>query len=194
MGIEQQWTGEDGDGRPVDLRKCPCCERPRLMWTLRDMGKKPWTTHPEEWQAAYKEEGTCCNPKCNGRWGTGCWHCHSPRYSSAEAIAESRTGCAALDEKPMTRTEMWGREVKAQAAQAGFRLDALGNRVRIQIGKDAAVRVISRFRFVELTWAGGEFEAMNLFTASEARELMASLGRAADEAERFERASEEEND
>ena len=22
----------------------------------------------------------CCNPKCQGEWGTGCYHCHHPQY------------------------------------------------------------------------------------------------------------------
>lgn len=24
----------------------------------------------------------CCNPRCRGRWGTGCYHCHSPTFWS----------------------------------------------------------------------------------------------------------------
>lgn len=24
--------------------------------------------------------GPCCNPACNGTWGTGCYHCHHPRF------------------------------------------------------------------------------------------------------------------
>jgi hypothetical protein len=22
----------------------------------------------------------CCNPECQGEWGTGCWHCHYPKF------------------------------------------------------------------------------------------------------------------
>lgn len=53
----------------------------------------------------------------------------------------------------------------------------------------SGVEAIQEFRYVMLTWAGGDFGDVNIFTAAEARELMASIGRAADEAERFEQAA-----
>jgi hypothetical protein len=33
----------------------------------------------------------CCNPECDGMWGTGCYHCHHPRFAG-ERFDRTRTG------------------------------------------------------------------------------------------------------
>lgn len=39
----------------------------------------------------------CCNPKCQGEWGTGCYHCHHPKYwphplFRVEAVLQGKRG------------------------------------------------------------------------------------------------------
>ena len=48
---------------------------------------RPASMHQPEFIAAYEAAGDCCHPDCDRRWGTGCWHCHSPHYSDRESIA-----------------------------------------------------------------------------------------------------------
>ena len=66
-------------GLVMDVSKCPSCKKPRTNYLLRNAGP-PGDDNAEAYSKAFKESGECCNPKCNGVWGTGCWHCHSPEY------------------------------------------------------------------------------------------------------------------
>lgn len=34
---------------------------------------------------AVPPEYPCCNPACEGHWGTGCYHCHHPDYWQGKA-------------------------------------------------------------------------------------------------------------
>lgn len=49
---------------------------------------------------AQVNELACCNPKCNGNWGTGCWCCHSLKFAAEQA---PETMQAHLDLKPYVR-------------------------------------------------------------------------------------------
>ena len=72
---------------------------------------------------AAKHEVACCNPKCNGNWGTGCWCCHYLEFA-AEADQEAIDAHLALLVKPPGIDEMHGRvttailEAKAAARRA----------------------------------------------------------------------------
>ncbi len=35
--------------------------------------------------------GPCCNPQCKGAWGTGCYHCHHPRFAERRAVSQEDT-------------------------------------------------------------------------------------------------------
>lgn len=66
-------------GLIMDVSKCPSCKKPRTMYALRD-ADPPSDVNAATYSKALKESGECCNPKCNGVRGAGCWHCHSPEY------------------------------------------------------------------------------------------------------------------
>jgi hypothetical protein len=34
---------------------------------------------------------TCCNHRCDGQWGTGCFHCHHPRFWVLELARREET-------------------------------------------------------------------------------------------------------
>lgn len=52
---------------------CPGCFKRRPDWIpLENRGKKDWD--------AVLAYSMCCNKECNGDWGTGCHHCHHPRF------------------------------------------------------------------------------------------------------------------
>lgn len=36
----------------------------------------------QECRIAASRGAICCNPLCNGIWGTGCWCCHSLKYAT----------------------------------------------------------------------------------------------------------------
>jgi hypothetical protein len=42
---------------------------------------------------------TCCNPKCNGEWGTGCWCCHALSFA-VDAELETMKAHLALSATP----------------------------------------------------------------------------------------------
>jgi len=53
-------------------------------------GQPPHSHRGTECKAASAAGAACCNPKCNGHWGTGCWCCHYLEFASAvddESIA-----------------------------------------------------------------------------------------------------------
>jgi len=72
---------------------------------------------------AEKHGVACCNPKCNGNWGTGCWCCHYLEFA-AEADQEAIDAHLALLTKPPGIDELNGRvttailEAKAAARRA----------------------------------------------------------------------------
>lgn len=79
-------------GLIMDVSKCPRCKKPRVMYLLRDDG--PATgVNVAAYNKAFKEAGECCNPKCNGHWGTGCWHCHSPEYYYGDPLDQESHEC-----------------------------------------------------------------------------------------------------
>lgn len=57
-----------GDGRVV----CPNCEKVRPQYNSDLPARR--------WQAMLDAYLPCCNPECGGHWGTGCWHCHHPKF------------------------------------------------------------------------------------------------------------------
>ena len=51
---------------------------------------------------------TCCNPKCNGHWGTGCWCCHSLSFAEE---AEPEVMRLHLDLKPYEKPVSGERQI-----------------------------------------------------------------------------------
>lgn len=78
-------------GLVMDVSKCPSCKKPRANYLLRNAGP-PGDGNEGAYSKAFKESGECCNPKCKGAWGTGCWHCHSPEYFF-ESLPEEGPKC-----------------------------------------------------------------------------------------------------
>lgn len=51
-----------------------------------------------------KNPGPCCNEACLGEWGTGCYHCHHPRFFNAQACKECGAATRMTDAPP---SEPW---------------------------------------------------------------------------------------
>lgn len=93
---ETSWTEHKfKSGLVMDVSKCPSCKKPRSNYLLRNAGP-PGDGNEWAYSKAFKESGECCNPKCKGAWGTGCWHCHSPEYFF-ESLPEEGPKCWADD-------------------------------------------------------------------------------------------------
>jgi len=42
--------------------------------------EKTLVSQPECPECGKTRDESCCNPKCGGNWGTGCYHCHHPSF------------------------------------------------------------------------------------------------------------------
>lgn len=57
---------------------CPICQKKRPDHEdILAFRNEPKGSELYESVLAYD---VCCNPMCNGKWGTNCWHCHHPRF------------------------------------------------------------------------------------------------------------------
>lgn len=50
-------------------------------------GQGPHQAHGHACKLAEAHGVRCCNPACNGQWGTGCWCCHHLEYALSAAPA-----------------------------------------------------------------------------------------------------------
>src|SRR5271166_5030990 len=76
--------------------------------------QEPHHHHGQRCKIAEANGLMCCNPQCNGVWGTGCWCCHSLSFAN-EADAETMRLHLALKpyEKPDGYSERAAPIIKA---------------------------------------------------------------------------------
>lgn len=79
-----------GDNSPII---CPICNKQRP--TYEDILAYKDAPEGSELYARVEDYNTCCNPMCKGNWGTGCWHCHHPKF--LESCSDERILRIAFD-------------------------------------------------------------------------------------------------
>ena len=66
----------------VDSSQCPAHKRQGMAYGRCKCTVGWWEGLPRnEWcWKCHDCNAPCCNPKCDGDWGTNCYHCHHPRF------------------------------------------------------------------------------------------------------------------
>ena len=67
--VEGDWATKDYEGI-----------RDRIRELVAKQAKVPISWHCPKCAAHIQSQAPCCNPECQGQWGTGCYHCHHPSY------------------------------------------------------------------------------------------------------------------
>jgi len=92
----------DGENEFIVVIEVPGHEHahPRM---ILPKGKSLWLCPKcgRDRRVPYDDDGKlvpCCNPKCKGKWGTGCYCCHHPKFLEEEPVEEiPKRQCQALN-------------------------------------------------------------------------------------------------